>query len=129
VSLGTWGLSIHAPSSATFSQPQVQVNKAPSRAAQLATRLRPEVVFHLAAQADVGTSVERPAFDAEGADLYRLCAETAGVEQQPRFNPERPGDVRHRVLDASLAERELGWRAGTTVAHGLARTWASVRAF
>jgi UDP-glucose 4-epimerase len=32
---------------------------------QLAARVRPEVVFHLAAQADVGTSVERPAFDAE----------------------------------------------------------------
>src|SRR5438876_1478941 len=32
---------------------------------QLARRVRPEVVFHLAAQADVGTSVERPAFDAE----------------------------------------------------------------
>ena len=31
----------------------------------LAKRLRPEVVFHLAAQADVGTSVERPTFDAE----------------------------------------------------------------
>lgn len=32
---------------------------------QLAARLRPDVVFHLAAQADVGTSVERPAFDAQ----------------------------------------------------------------
>lgn len=32
---------------------------------QLAERMRPEVVFHLAAQADVGTSVERPAFDAD----------------------------------------------------------------
>jgi UDP-glucose 4-epimerase len=32
---------------------------------ELAGRLRPEVVFHLAAQADVGTSVERPAFDAD----------------------------------------------------------------
>src|SRR5262249_27747993 len=30
-----------------------------------AARLRPEVVFHLAAQTDVGTSVERPAFDAD----------------------------------------------------------------
>lgn len=35
------------------------------RLASLAGELRPEVVFHLAAQADVGTSVERPAFDAE----------------------------------------------------------------
>src|SRR3954454_3366372 len=32
---------------------------------ELAGRLRPEGVFHLAAQADVGTSVERPTFDAE----------------------------------------------------------------
>ena len=31
----------------------------------LAEEIQPEVVFHLAAQADVGTSVERPAFDAE----------------------------------------------------------------
>src|SRR4051794_36693232 len=31
----------------------------------LGGRVRPEVVFHLAAQADVGTSVERPTFDAE----------------------------------------------------------------
>jgi UDP-glucose 4-epimerase len=32
---------------------------------ELAGRLRPDVVFHLAAQSDVGTSVERPVFDAE----------------------------------------------------------------
>src|SRR5215467_208779 len=32
---------------------------------ELAGRLQPEVVFHLAAQADVGTSVERPTFDAD----------------------------------------------------------------
>jgi UDP-glucose 4-epimerase len=61
-------------------------------------------------------------------DLYGLCAETAGVEQQPSFSPERPGDVRHSVLDASLAGRELEWRAATTLADGLAQTWAAVRA-
>jgi UDP-glucose 4-epimerase len=32
---------------------------------QLAARLRSDAVFHLAAQADLGTSVERPVFDAE----------------------------------------------------------------
>src|SRR5689334_1176224 len=32
---------------------------------QLAEQSRPDIVFHLAAQADVGTSVERPLFDAE----------------------------------------------------------------
>jgi UDP-glucose 4-epimerase len=32
---------------------------------RLAAQFRPEVVFHLAAQADVGTSVERPTFDTD----------------------------------------------------------------
>src|ERR1043165_5939319 len=35
------------------------------RVGELAERVRPEIVFHLAAQADVGTSVEQPAFDAD----------------------------------------------------------------
>ena len=61
------------------------------------------------------------------ADLHRLCAETAAVEQQPAFAPKRPGELQHSVLDPSRAERELGWRAGTTLAAGLARTWDSVR--
>jgi UDP-glucose 4-epimerase len=54
-------------------------------------------------------------------DLHRLCAHTAGIEQEPRFSPERPGDIRHSVLDPSRAELELGWRAVTTLADGLAR--------
>jgi len=70
---------------------------------------------------NVGTGVATSVLD-----LSRLSAETAGVEQQPRFSSERPGDVRHSVLDASLAEHDLGWRAGTTVVEGVARTWPSV---
>jgi UDP-glucose 4-epimerase len=61
-------------------------------------------------------------------ELHRLCAKTAGAEQQPRFAPARPGDLRHSVLDASRVERALGWRAKTTVAKGLAETWGWVRA-
>jgi len=61
------------------------------------------------------------------AELHRLCAETAGVEQEPRFCAARPGDLRHSVLDPSRAARELAWRAETTLADGLARTWAAAR--
>ena len=57
-------------------------------------------------------------------DLHRLCAEAAGIDQQPRFSPERPGDIRDSVLDPALAERELGWHAETTLEEGLAHTWA-----
>jgi UDP-glucose 4-epimerase len=55
--------------------------------------------------------------------LHRLCAETAGGEREPRFAAERPGDLRHSVIDSSLAARELDWRAETTLAVGLANTW------
>jgi UDP-glucose 4-epimerase len=71
---------------------------------------------------NVGSGVATSVFE-----LHRLCAETAGVEQEPRFGPARPGDLRHSVVDPSRAERELGWRAGTTLADGLARTWVWVR--
>jgi UDP-glucose 4-epimerase len=55
--------------------------------------------------------------------LHQLCVEVAGVEQEPHFGAERPGDLRHSVIDSSRAARELGWRAETTLAVGLARTW------
>jgi UDP-glucose 4-epimerase len=60
--------------------------------------------------------------------LHRLCARAAGVDTQPQSAAERPGDLRRSVLDASLARRELGWRARTTLEEGVARTWASVEA-
>lgn len=61
-------------------------------------------------------------------ELHRLCAETAGVEQEPRFAPERPGDLRHSVVDPSRLARELHWRAETTLAAGLAETWRATSA-
>lgn len=59
-------------------------------------------------------------------ELHRLCAETAGVEQEPQFAGARSGDLRHSVIDPSRAGRELEWRAETTLALGLADTWAEV---
>jgi UDP-glucose 4-epimerase len=57
-------------------------------------------------------------------ELHRLCAETAGVQQEPRFGSARPGDLRHSLIDPSRAARELDWRVRTTLAAGLAETWA-----
>jgi UDP-glucose 4-epimerase len=56
-------------------------------------------------------------------DLHKLCAETAGVTQEPSFSDPRPGDLRHSVLDAGRAERELGWRAETPLEAGLRLIW------
>ena len=56
-------------------------------------------------------------------ELHQVCARAAGVELQPRFGPERPGDLRRSILDVSLAEEALGWRAETRLEDGVARTW------
>ena len=66
----------------------------------------------------VGTSV---------GELHRTCSEVAGVEQEPRFEDERPGDLRDSVIDPSRAARELGWRAERSLAAGLTETWSAVR--
>jgi UDP-glucose 4-epimerase len=60
-------------------------------------------------------------------EVHQRCAEAAGVEQEPRFNAERPGDLRNSVIDPFRAGRELGWRAKRTLATGLAETWSVLR--
>ncbi|MDQ6605742.1 MAG: GDP-mannose 4,6-dehydratase [Actinomycetota bacterium] len=42
-----------------------------------------------------------------------------GPLAEPRFAPERPGEVRRSCLDVSRARSELGWEARTRLADGL----------
>jgi UDP-glucose 4-epimerase len=56
-------------------------------------------------------------------DLHRACASVAGSDNEPRLAEARLGDVRRSVLDVSLIERELGWRAQTSLEDGLRATW------
>ncbi len=56
--------------------------------------------------------------------LYSACAEAAGVAAEPVFEPARLGDLRRSALDVSRAAAELGFRAGTSLAAGIAQTWA-----
>src|SRR5579862_7146365 len=56
------------------------------------------------------------------ADLHARCRAIAGDERPPREEPERAGDVRHSVLDVSLAARELGWQPQLDLDAGLRRT-------
>jgi UDP-glucose 4-epimerase len=50
----------------------------------------------------------------------------AGVELEPQLADLRPGELQHSRLDASRAERELGWRAEVPIAEGLRRTYAAL---
>jgi UDP-glucose 4-epimerase len=60
-------------------------------------------------------------------ELFAHCAEAAGYPHAPVYGPERAGEVRHSVVDASLASSVLGWAPWTSVADGVRATiaWAA----
>jgi UDP-glucose 4-epimerase len=68
---------------------------------------------------NIGTGTETTVLE-----LFERCRAVTGVDVEPEFAPPRPGDLRRSVLDPGRAERELGWRAETSLGDGLARTWA-----
>ena len=67
---------------------------------------------------NVGTGVETSV-----VGLYDAIRAASGIDREPAFAPARLGELQRSVLDASLAERELGWRPEHTLARGLAATW------
>jgi UDP-glucose 4-epimerase len=85
-------------------------------AATLAALERPAGVFN------VGTGTATSVLG-----LLDACLQATDVEVEPVFDPPRLGELQRSVLDPSLAERELGFRAGTPFADGIAATWESIR--
>jgi UDP-glucose 4-epimerase len=55
--------------------------------------------------------------------LFETCREASGVDVEPVFDPPRLGELQRSVLDAGLAERELGFARQTSFADGIAATW------
>jgi UDP-glucose 4-epimerase len=84
-------------------------------AATLAAAGRAGGVFNVGT--GVGTSV---------LELFETCRRVAGVDVEPEFAAARPGELEHSVVDASLIERELGWRPERSLDEGLSLTWDSV---
>ena len=71
---------------------------------------------------NIGSGIETDVLE-----LARALAEIDGAENfDPEFAPPRAGEVQRISLDASRAERELGWRAETGLAEGLRLTLASL---
>lgn len=58
--------------------------------------------------------------------LYTECATATGYDLPPVRGPERAGEVRHSVVDASRARAVLGWQPWTSVVDGVRATvaWA-----
>jgi len=55
--------------------------------------------------------------------LHDACRTAAGRGGEPLFEAARPGELARSVLDPSLADTVLGFRAETGLAAGLAATW------
>ncbi len=71
---------------------------------------------------NIGTGVEASVLELAAA-LGRI-GEVDGFE--PQFAPPRAGEVKRIALDASLAERELGWRPATSLDEGLRLTLEAI---
>ncbi len=63
-------------------------------------------------------------------ELYNLMAGSLGVEDAPKYEPPRPGDLRRSALDPARARMQLGWKPWTSLEEGVARTieWFQQRA-
>lgn len=68
---------------------------------------------------NVGTGIETSVLE-----LYEACRQAAGSDARPVHERARAGELTRSVLDPELAVRKLGFRATTSLAEGLARTWA-----
>jgi len=71
---------------------------------------------------NIGTGVETSV-----NALHEACRLTTGFDDPPSYGPAREGDVLRSVIDPSRAWQELGWQPATSLAAGLATTWAATR--
>ena len=70
------------------------------------------------------STTSAPASRRRSLELYDAIQPRPAVDREPEFAPARLGELQRSVLDASLAERELGWRPRHSLDEGLAETWA-----
>lgn len=71
---------------------------------------------------NVGTGYETSVIE-----LFDACCRAAGARVEAGFAPARDGELARSVLDPTLAERELGFRAATALDDGLRATWEWIR--
>jgi UDP-glucose 4-epimerase len=85
------------------------------------------VAATLAAQGHAGVFNVGTGRETSVVELADACCKVAGVSAPFGHEPARVGELQRSVLDPSLAERELGFRAQMRLHDGLAATWEFVR--
>jgi len=60
-------------------------------------------------------------------ELYGVCKSVTGSDSDPVHEAARPGELGRSVLSGANAEQVLGFRPETSLAEGVAATWASLQ--
>lgn len=80
----------------------------------------------LAAVGKAGTFNVATGVETDVMRVWSELKEVAGSDLQPELADLRPGELQRSCLDASLAERELGWRAEVPIREGLRMTYEAL---
>jgi UDP-glucose 4-epimerase len=80
----------------------------------------------LAASGRSGTYNVATGVETDVSTVWSELSKVAGSEIEPELADLRPGELEHSRLDASLAERELGWRPEVPIAEGLRLTYEAL---
>jgi UDP-glucose 4-epimerase len=80
----------------------------------------------LAAAGQAGTFNIATGVETDVMTVWNQLSKVAGSDLRPELADLRPGELQHSCLDASLAERVLGWRAEVGIADGLRRTYEAL---
>jgi UDP-glucose 4-epimerase len=80
----------------------------------------------MAATGKAGTYNIATQTETDVATVWRELSRIAGKQIEPRLADLRPGELEHSCLDASLAQRELGWRAEVPIDRGLELTYETL---
>ena len=80
----------------------------------------------MAASGRSGTYNIATGVETDVSSIWSELSKIAGKQIEPQLADLRPGELEHSRLDASLAERELGWKAQVPIAEGLRLTYESL---
>jgi UDP-glucose 4-epimerase len=80
----------------------------------------------LAASGRTGTFNVATGVETDVSTVWNELRSAAGSEIEPELADLRPGELTRSCLDASLAERELGWRPEVPIREGLRKTYAAL---
>jgi UDP-glucose 4-epimerase len=80
----------------------------------------------LAASGRSGTFNVATGVETDVSTVWSELRKISGRQIEPELADLRPGELEHSCIDASLAERELGWRPEVPIADGLRLTYEAL---